>query len=140
MKRLGLLVLFLVALIPLNGGENCNPMLGVRKCVSPDYPNVARLAQISGDVRLLAKVSEDGRVETVDVLSGPPILAKYAQKNLLSWHYTNLPKEEKIEVVYHYRLRGPKIYSPVVPSVSIESPTEVVITSNPPLPDGGSPE
>jgi hypothetical protein len=140
MKRLGMLVLLLVSLIPLKGGENTDTMLGVRRFISPDYPDVARLAQFSGDVRLLAKVSEDGRVETVDVLSGAPILAKYAQENLLTWHFTNLPKEEKLDVVYHYRLRGPKIHGPVIPSVSLESPTEVVIISNPPLPDGGSPE
>ena len=73
-------------------------------------------------------------------MSGPPALAKYAQKNLLTWCFTKRPEHGKVEVVYYYRLRGPRIYSPIVPIVSLESPTQVVITSNPPMPNGGSPE
>ena len=140
MKRLGLLALLFVSLIPVYGGENCDALFGIRTFISPDYPNEARWAQVSGDVRLLAKVSENGRVKAVDVLSGPPILAMYAQKNLLSWRFTSQPKDGKLEVVYHYRLRGPRIYGTVVPSVSLESPMEIVISSNPPLPTGGAPE
>ena len=138
MKTFGSLALFLVSLIPVYGGDNCD--IGIRSFVSPDYPNVARLAQISGEVHLLAKVGEDGRVEGADVLSGPPILAKYAQKNLLTWSFTRRPEHGTIVVVYHYRLQGRRIYGTVIPTVSLESPTQVVITSNPPLPAGGSSE
>ncbi len=134
MTRLSVLVLFLVSLASGYCAEGSGCGLGVRKFVSPDYPNVARLAQVSGDVHLMAKLKDDGRVETVDVLSGPPILASYARKNVLRWQFTCRPREGKIEVVYRYRLRRPKVYGQVVPSVSLESPTEVVITSNLPLP------
>lgn len=134
MTRLSVLLLFSVLLISAGsaGGSDCD--LGVRKFVSPDYPNVARLAQVSGDVRLVAKLADGGWVETADVLSGPPILASYARKNILTWQFTCRAKEQKIEVVYHYRLRGPKVYGRVVPSVSLASPTEIFIISNPPLP------
>lgn len=135
---MGLLTLLLASLISVHGGDS--GAIGIRRFVSPDYPNVARWAQVSGEVHLLAKVDESGRVEGADVLSGPPLLAKYARQNLLNWCYTKQPIGGKIEVVYHYRLQGRKIYGAVVPTVSLESPTDVVVTSNPPLPAGGSPE
>lgn len=139
MKKLGLLVLLFASLIPAYGWGNCDTVFGVRRFVSPGYPNVAWWAQVSGDVRLLAKVGADGQVESADVLSGTPILAKYAQNNLLNWCFTGQPKGGRLEVVYHYRLQGPKIHGPAVPSVALQSPTEVVIICNPPLPEGGSP-
>ena len=136
MTRLSVLVLFLVPLASGHcaGGVGCD--LGIRKFVSPDYPNVARLAQVSGDVHLAVKLADDGRVEAVDVRTGPPILASYARKNVLTWQFTCPQKRQEIEVVYRYYLRRPKVYGQVVPSVSLESPTEVVITSNLPLPSG----
>ncbi len=108
MIKLGGLVLFFVSLISMFTWRASDSGLGIRKFVSPDYPNVARQAQVSGDVRLLAKVAEDGRVETADVLSGPPVLASHAQRNILSWQFTRLPKDQKIEVVYQFRLHEPR--------------------------------
>lgn len=128
--------LFFVCSMHAYARDGCDGILAIRKFISPDYPNVARLAQVSGDVRLRAKVAEDGRVETADVLSGPSILASYARKNVLGWQFTKRPKQQSIEIVYRYRLREPKVYGQVVPSVSLESPTEVVITSNVPLATG----
>jgi len=136
MIKLGTGLLFFVSLIRAYAPEGCDSTLAIRRFVSPDYPNVARLAQVSGDVHLRAKVAGDGRVETADVLSGPSILASYARKNVQSWQFTRQPKEQSIEIVYRYRLREPKVYGQAIPSVSLESPTEVVITSNLPFPTG----
>ena len=136
MNKLSVFVLFFVALVSAYSGGGSDCTLGIRKFLSPDYPNVARLAQVSGDVRLLAKLTEDGRVEAADALSGPAILASYARKNLLTWQFTHRPEGQEIQVVYHYRLREPGVYGPVVPLVSLESPSEIMIVSNLPLPSG----
>jgi len=137
MRKFGVLFLYLACMtILVNAGENSERNLGIRKFVSPDYPNVARLAQISGDVHILATVTAQGRVTVADIMSGPPILASYAQKNLLTWEFTVQSQVEKLEIVYRYRLTEPKVYGQVVPSVTLVSPTEVSIVSNFPLPTG----
>ena len=128
------LTALLVILAFTSIGRTADCSVGIRKLVVPDYPNVARLAQISGDVHLVATVGGDGRVNEVEVVSGAPILAKYARTNLLSWAYACQPEGGRLQVVYRYRLQGKKIYGTVVPEVSLESPNEILIISNPPLP------
>lgn len=52
----------------------------------PIYPRTALLAHIQGTVKL--KVSTDGtRAATVDIESGPPMLAKAAKENVLTWQF-----------------------------------------------------
>jgi Gram-negative bacterial TonB protein C-terminal len=126
-------VLGILVFASIGRTADCN--VGVRRLVMPDYPNVARLAQISGDVHLVARVGADGRVTEVAVVSGAPILARYARANLLSWAYTCQPKGGNVQVLYRYRLQGEKVYGAVAPEVSLESPGEILITSNPPLPE-----
>ena len=45
------------------------------KLSPPIYPSFARVARIVGDVKLYVHVQRDGRVESVELFSGPPILA-----------------------------------------------------------------
>ena len=70
MKKFASIALLLLSFISVYAGENC--VLGIRSFVSPDYPDLARLAQISGEVHLLAKVGEDGRVQGADVCRARP--------------------------------------------------------------------
>ncbi|HXH50556.1 MAG TPA: energy transducer TonB [Terriglobia bacterium] len=134
MNKLMTLTILFVSLSSTFSGSGSHCAIGVRKLTMPDYPNVARLAQISGDVHLMASITSDGHVEAVNVVDRAPILAKYARRNLLSWAFTCQPNGRKLQVVYHYRLQGRKIYGIVVPTVSLETPNEILIVSNPPLP------
>lgn len=55
--------------------------------VLPAYPEVARLAHITGSVELLVLVGSDGGVLSVDVLGGNPLLAAAAQQAVERWRY-----------------------------------------------------
>ena len=55
--------------------------------VVPQYPEIARIARISGTVELLVLVGQDGRVKSVEVLSGNPMLAATAKAAVEQWHY-----------------------------------------------------
>lgn len=126
-KLVAILVLFFVTFAV---GDEASPELGITKFVSPDYPVIARQAQVSGDVHLTIRIATEGVVESASKVSGPEILADYAQKNVQTWRFTRQSATREVEVVYSYRLREPKVYGNVVPSVSLDSPTRVVIVTN----------
>lgn len=55
--------------------------------VAPIYPEVARAAGMEGDVVLRAYVSSDGRVASLKVVSGAPVLARAAVAAVQQWRY-----------------------------------------------------
>jgi TonB family protein len=58
--------------------------------VPPVYPDVARRAGVEGDVVLRVFVSSEGRVTNLEVLEGPPILARAAVEAVQRWQYQSL--------------------------------------------------
>jgi periplasmic protein TonB len=56
--------------------------------ILPVYPEIARTARISGIVVLQAIIDEDGRVESIEVLEGHPILAQAAVEAVKQWQYS----------------------------------------------------
>jgi TonB family protein len=58
------------------------------RMVSPDYPSVARAADLEGDVVLRAIVGPDGKVRDVEVLQAVhPVLDEAARKAVLRYEY-----------------------------------------------------
>ena len=55
--------------------------------VAPQYPDVARLAGIEGDVTLRILVDEDGTIRDIAPVSGPPVLARSAVRAVEQWRY-----------------------------------------------------
>jgi TonB family protein len=57
-----------------------SPELKVRlvKVYDPVYPPIAHTANIYGDVELLLQIRQDGAVQSVEVVKGPPLLQKAA--------------------------------------------------------------
>ncbi len=55
--------------------------------IAPQYPEVARLAGIEGDVTLRVLVDEDGTIRDIATLSGPPVLARAAVRAVEQWRY-----------------------------------------------------
>ena len=55
--------------------------------VVPQYPEIARIARISGTVELLVLIGQDGSVKSVDVLNGNPMLAATAKAAVEQWRY-----------------------------------------------------
>jgi len=55
--------------------------------VRPPYPPIARQARVQGAVRLQAVLSRDGSVQSLQLLSGPPLLVKAALDAVSQWRY-----------------------------------------------------
>ena len=55
--------------------------------IAPEYPDVARLAGIEGDVALRIFVGQDGTVRSITPVSGPPVLARAAIHAVEQWRY-----------------------------------------------------
>jgi len=70
------------------GGQVSTPAL--LKRVEPVYPAIAQVAAIDGIVILDAIVDEHGRVQSLKVLRGHPLLAKAATDAVRQWEYEPL--------------------------------------------------
>jgi protein TonB len=79
--------------------------------VQPQYPALARQARIQGMVVLRAMISREGKIENVQVISGPPLLVKSAMDAVLQWRYrpyylNNEPVEVETQVTVNFTLSG----------------------------------
>lgn len=81
------------------------------RTVSPDYPDVARAAELEGNVLLRAVVGSDGKVGNVEVLqSVHPVLDEAARKAVLQYEYTpgrrnGIPEAATVRITVSFRLR-----------------------------------
>jgi periplasmic protein TonB len=55
--------------------------------VVPEYPAMARLAGVQGDVKLHAVVGKDGAIQSLTVTSGPEMLRNAALAAVQQWRY-----------------------------------------------------
>jgi TonB family protein len=77
----------------------------VGRPVEPVYPLLAQQENIQGAVVLQAQVSEDGNVQALRVISGPPMLTTAALEAVKQWHFRPhkdgdkaVPRETRITV------------------------------------------
>lgn len=83
MSRQLVLMCVLVTFVVLAGrtdasAQNPNGVVVLTKLSDPVYPRIPRTAHVTGDVELMLGVRQDGSVESVVVVSGPPLLLKAA--------------------------------------------------------------
>jgi hypothetical protein len=93
----------------------------------PSYPELARAAQIAGDVRLRVTVVA-GEVSGAEVLSGEPLLAQAARENVLTWHFDAAVQTE-IETLYSFRLERRARGDNMNPRVEAFLPDNLTITA-----------
>jgi TonB family protein len=65
--------------------------------VEPIYPALAQQENVQGAVVLQAQVGEDGNVQALKVISGPPLLTAAALEAVRQWHFK--PQHEGGEAV-----------------------------------------
>ena len=99
---------------------------------SPDYPDLARQAQISGIVKVGATVGKDGTMSSA-VAEGPKILKEAAAQNFVRWRFSP-GGSRQIEITYDFRLEEPKVAYQPKPDVAFDLPDRVTITSHAPVP------
>lgn len=61
----------------------------------PEFPPMAKQLKLEGEVVLMAHVSEEGRVEKVEPVSGNPILIRSAQDALMRWKFQKQTEDGK---------------------------------------------
>ena len=82
---------------------------GVLTKVDPPYPPLAQQARISGDVKLSVTTGMDGRVTSVDLISGPGSLSLSAMDAVKQWVFSpalqnGAPVPARFQVVVPFRL------------------------------------
>jgi TonB family protein len=81
------------------------------RTVSPEYPQVARAAQLEGDVLLEAIVTADGKVTNVTIVrSVHPLLDEAARNAVLQYEYTpahrnGVPESTTVRLTVSFRMR-----------------------------------
>jgi protein TonB len=82
--------------------ENWQPL----EKLQPEYPQQARLDGIEGYVKFLVDISEEGRVENVELVEASPrgVFERNARKAVLKWKYSPPKKDGR-----PFRLKGHSI-------------------------------
>lgn len=57
------------------------------KKVVPEYPRIAQLSGVQGDVKLHAIIAKDGTIQSLTVTSGHPMLITAAKEAVEQWRY-----------------------------------------------------
>lgn len=55
--------------------------------VEPIYPHIAAVSNIQGQVKLHAIIARDGRIQSLNVISGHPLLVRAALEAVEQWRY-----------------------------------------------------
>ena len=55
--------------------------------MEPVYPRIAAISGIQGQVKLHAIIARDGRIQSLNVMSGHPLLARAALEAVEQWRY-----------------------------------------------------
>ena len=79
----------------------------IKAKVDPKYPELARVYQLKGIVKIEATVLPDGSVKKTRVVGGSPLLAGAALEAAKQWKYEPGQKEtsETIEFSFEYNTR-----------------------------------
>ena len=93
----------------------------------PLYPIMARAARVQGVVKI--KVVTDGeKVVSADVESGPPMLARFAKENVLTWEFSK-HKPSTFVTTFEYEIEGPNQCGYGNGSSTLNLPLEVRINA-----------
>ena len=84
---------------PIRVGGNVS-QANLIKQPKPVYPPLAKAARVQGTVKFQATISKEGKIENLQLLSGPPLLVQSASQAVLQWEYKpTLLNNEPVEVI-----------------------------------------
>jgi periplasmic protein TonB len=73
--------------------------------VQPQYPALAHQAHLTGTAKLLAKVNTNGKVESIQILGGHPLLAQAASVAVTQWRWEPSSETTQETVVVKFSLQ-----------------------------------
>ena len=76
----------------------------ITKRANAVYPEIAKKMRVSGAVRLELQVSSNGKVKSVNVLGGHPLLADAAVQAAKTWQYESAAQETTEQVIISFAL------------------------------------
>jgi TonB family protein len=82
------------------------------KKIEPSYPPLAKAARIQGSVRFVVLLGTDGKVESMQLISGHPLLVDAAREAVKQWEYQPLlfdgkPARVLTQVTVNFHLDAP---------------------------------
>jgi TonB family protein len=94
------------------------------------YPDVARAAQIQGEVDVEIEIDSQGNVSSAAAVSGHPVLKQAAEKNIRAWKFDASSSDgRRLTVGYRFILGLPKTYYRPETHNLFDLPTRVTVIS-----------
>jgi protein TonB len=94
--------------LPISSGVSAGNLIAP---IRPEYPSIAKAAHVEGTVVIDAIISRVGTIESIRVLSGPPMLQRAAQDAVRQARYrpfllNGQPTEVQTTITINFRLGG----------------------------------
>lgn len=99
----------------------------------PQYPELARQAQIEGSVRVHMAYDETGHVVSAVAITGHQLLRKEAEENIATWVFET-GREGVLDITYEFHLEEPKVKGVPPTKVRFDLPDRVEVVSHPSIP------
>lgn len=74
----------------------------ILKKAMPRYPEIARRMNLAGTVKVVAVVSPDGKVKSMEPMGGNPVLIQAAEDAISQWRFAAASAESKEIVELHF--------------------------------------
>jgi protein TonB len=79
--------------------------------IRPIYPTIAKAAHVEGTVIVAAIISRTGTIESLHVVSGPPMLQRAAIDAIQAaryrpYHLNGMPTEVQTTITVNFRMGG----------------------------------
>ena len=102
------MVVFVLVLVALSSAEvqtsERQPSIEVRHFIAPDYPQMARVARLEGDVKTTVLVGVDGKVRSLTLTSGYPLLRPAVEAVIKEWTFEPPSRVTTTDITIQFRL------------------------------------
>jgi len=125
------LLLFLGSSLAIS--QTASNELRVKRIVSVEYPRIARLAYVQGNVELIASISQDGSVLGIRNVSGSAYLDQAAKDGLTKWLFTGCSSGSlcEIKIVFSFVILEGRCEDSPSSQFEADLPDHVTIKSKP---------
>jgi hypothetical protein len=79
-------------------------LTSMTEATAPQYPPIAKMAQISGPAILLVRFAPTGEVDHITEISGPPMLLNAATSSVKTWHANAFTGPRECPIVVSFQL------------------------------------
>ncbi len=118
-----------------DGSASAQSAVILVKLHDPVFPQIARTAHVTGDIHLIVHVRQDGSVESVEYVSGPPLLEHASEDSAKASEYECRGCADAVTsypLIYTFQfIDGPGCLPSNFPPKISWTPNHVSISANP---------